>query len=190
MRARAVKRDAAGVVRLDLVPLMTIVVTWSSFAVDAVRMFARAFANEGSGAGCVVVAACCESLPQPTRSSPRTAAIRARRTRRSLEMDRAHALRARLSGRADDVDESGRRGRQRDARVHGDVAHTRGSILSTAQSIPRHDDVVGNERDPEPRRRETHGALSLRRAHRAPRARTLRRGRAVSTMPASPWSGW
>src|SRR5690242_9819377 len=89
------------------VPLMTIVVTWSSLAVVVPSTLARAFANEGNGAGglAAVVADVFEPLPQPARSTANRTTIGARRTRRSLEMDRLHALRPRLAGRADHVDE-------------------------------------------------------------------------------------
>src|SRR5436309_2408130 len=105
------------------VPLTTIVVTWSSFAVVAVRTPASAFANDGSRVGAVVVAACFASLPHPTRSSARAAARAARHTRGNLQMDRADAFRSRLPCGADDVDERRRGGRKRNARVHSDVAY-------------------------------------------------------------------
>src|SRR3954453_2637695 len=124
---------------------MTIVVTWSSFAVVVLRTLARALANEGSGASRVVVAARRESLPQPTRSSAREATIRARRTRRSLEMDRAHAVRARVAGRADHVDERGRSRRKWNARVHGDVPHDTRLDRKHRAIDPPDDDVVGDK---------------------------------------------
>src|SRR5437763_821683 len=143
------------------VPLTTIVVTWSSFAVVAVTTFARALANDGSGADGVVVAAWCESLPQPARIGARTAARAARRTRGNLHIDRADAFRARLSCGADDVDERRRGGRKRNARVHSDVAYYARLDLEDGTVDAADDDIVGNEGDAQPGRSQADGALRL-----------------------------
>src|SRR5579871_4211574 len=144
-------------------PPMTTVVVWSSFAVRSARVVASACAKDGSGrvASVVVAAAFFPWPPQPTSTSATMAAKRARRTWRSLEVDGSHSIRPLPARRTDDLDERGGSGRERDTRVHGDVAHD-------ARVDPQHgaveaavDDVVGDERNAEARRREADGALRL-----------------------------
>ena len=133
------------------VPLMTIVVTWSSFAVVVVRMFARAFANEGSGAGwrgrrslLRVAAAADEEKPQDGGDQGAAHAAQSR-----------DGSSARPPGEA--VRPSGRRRRKRSPWATAARARTRrcrapraARSCSTAQSIPRTTTLSGTSAIPSP----------------------------------------